>query len=99
MIVDRIARPKPRTDGRARPVAARDEIPFLPHPHVAADVEAGDAERAIGLRRCVGKLRRGRGSARYGRRCRHRSEENTSALQSLMRTSYAVFCLKKKKTK
>src|SRR3546814_9223072 len=27
-----------------------------------------------------------------------RSEENTSALQSLMRHSYAVFCLKKKKT-
>src|SRR3546814_9007557 len=25
-----------------------------------------------------------------------RSEENTSELQSLMRTSYAVFCLKKK---
>src|SRR3546814_1392682 len=36
--------------------------------------------------------------------CRHdrtaqliRSEEHTSELQSLMRTSYAVFCLKKKK--
>src|SRR3546814_7364690 len=27
-----------------------------------------------------------------------RSEENTSELQSLMRISYAVFCLKKKKT-
>src|SRR3546814_1168901 len=26
----------------------------------------------------------------------HRSEEHTSELQSLMRTSYAVFCLKKK---
>src|SRR3546814_4773638 len=35
-------------------------------------------------------------------RCRHaraqcRSEEHTSELQSLMRISYAVFCLKKKK--
>src|SRR3546814_8534221 len=29
-------------------------------------------------------------------RCEHRSEEHTSDLQSLMRTSYAVFCLKKK---
>src|SRR3546814_8521659 len=29
-------------------------------------------------------------------RSRHRSEEHTSELQSLMRTSYAVFCLKKK---
>src|SRR3546814_6570634 len=28
-----------------------------------------------------------------------RSEEHTSELQSLMRTSYAVFCLKKKKHK
>src|SRR3546814_7484538 len=27
-----------------------------------------------------------------------RSEEHTSELQSIMRTSYAVFCLKKKKT-
>src|SRR3546814_3963122 len=30
---------------------------------------------------------------------RARSEEHTSELQSLMRISYAVFCLKKKKTK
>src|SRR3546814_8894588 len=29
---------------------------------------------------------------------RARSEEHTSELQSLMRISYAVFCLKKKKT-
>src|SRR3546814_6403173 len=29
---------------------------------------------------------------------RERSEEHTSELQSLMRISYAVFCLKKKKT-
>src|SRR3546814_1647736 len=29
----------------------------------------------------------------------NRSEEHTSELQSLMRTSYAVFCLKKKKQK
>src|SRR3546814_10851183 len=29
--------------------------------------------------------------------CRRRSEEHTSELQSLMRISYAVFCLKKKK--
>src|SRR3546814_9050249 len=29
---------------------------------------------------------------------KYRSEEHTSELQSLMRTSYAVFCLKKKNT-
>src|SRR3546814_2216724 len=37
------------------------------------------------------------GSALDDRRGR-RSEEHTSELQSLMRISYAVFCLKKKKT-
>src|SRR3546814_1322418 len=39
-------------------------------------------------------LRRGAGG-----RPRSRSEEHTSELQSLMRISYAVFCLKKKKEK
>src|SRR3546814_21178284 len=34
---------------------------------------------------------------RLSRRWRTRSEEHTSELQSLMRISYAVFCLKKKK--
>src|SRR3546814_1028101 len=36
----------------------------------------------------------------HGRRISYlrRSEEHTSELQSLMRISYAVFCLKKKKT-
>src|SRR3546814_4850911 len=34
-----------------------------------------------------------------GATCRRRSEEHTSELQSLMRISYAVFCLKKKKNK
>src|SRR3546814_1620509 len=38
-----------------------------------------------------------KGIARDGQR-RERSEEHTSELQSLMRISYAVFCLKKKKT-
>src|SRR3546814_2457211 len=36
-------------------------------------------------------------SATVGSRYRPRSEEHTSELQSLMRISYAVFCLKKKK--
>src|SRR3546814_2788788 len=35
----------------------------------------------------------------YALRKRRRSEEHTSELQSLMRISYAVFCLKKKKNK
>src|SRR3546814_2845220 len=36
------------------------------------------------------------GSARFAEGERVRSEEHTSELQSLMRISYAVFCLKKK---
>src|SRR3546814_6376848 len=39
-------------------------------------------------------------SLEYGRAPQNpRSEEHTSELQSLMRISYAVFCLKKKNTK
>src|SRR3546814_7658146 len=38
--------------------------------------------------------RAGNGAGRIG----NRSEEHTSELQSLMRISYAVFCLKKKNT-
>src|SRR3546814_9766213 len=38
-----------------------------------------------------------RGTLRIVDLVRHRSEEHTSELQSLMRISYAVFCLKKKK--
>src|SRR3546814_1068827 len=34
----------------------------------------------------------------WGKRADSRSEEHTSELQSLMRISYAVFCLKKKKS-
>src|SRR3546814_8471491 len=38
------------------------------------------------------------GAAEQVKHC-YRSEEHTSELQSLMRISYAVFCLKKKKQK
>src|SRR3546814_9233955 len=38
-----------------------------------------------------------RGSVETGQK--HRSDEHTSELQSLMRNSYAVFCLTKKKNK
>src|SRR3546814_3706656 len=38
-------------------------------------------------------------SRAIGRPFRARSEEHTSELQSLMRISYAVFCLKKKKSR
>src|SRR3546814_7569433 len=44
-------------------------------------------------RRPQGRLK----EPRHGQSCR--SEEHTSELQSLMRISYAVFCLKKKNTR
>src|SRR3546814_3936171 len=53
---------------------------------------AQDAHAAVAV-----QSRRGEGAARH-RTAEDRSEEHTSELQSLMRTSYAVFCLKKKKT-
>src|SRR3546814_1023723 len=53
--------------------------------------------RAIAVRLCGNRHRRVRclDAAQIG--VGRRSEEHTSELQSLMRISYAVFCLKKKK--
>src|SRR3546814_9501292 len=49
-------------------------------------------DRSRAAHRDPGLFERARAAAR-----RSRSEEHTSELQSLMRISYAVFCLKKKK--
>src|SRR3546814_6077956 len=59
--------------------------------------DPGDLAAAGGSRTGSASWRRyGRGRACGGV---DRSEEHTSELQSLMRISYAVFCLKKKKQK
>src|SRR3546814_9938480 len=61
-----------------------------------ADQRDADLYRRQEAPRIGGKLPRDLGAAApplFGR-----SEEHTSELQSLMRISYAVFCLKKKKT-
>src|SRR3546814_2524601 len=53
-----------------------------------------------GIARCgLGRQRIDEATRRIGatRQILQRSEEHTSELQSLMRISYAVFCLKKKK--
>src|SRR3546814_3096818 len=60
-------------------------------------LEAG-AEGPGAARRATAAGRSG-GSGRSPGTRPSRSEEHTSELQSLMRTSYAVFCLKKKKKK
>src|SRR3546814_6489198 len=62
---------------------------------------AGHAETAndipVLLSTCAAE--RVEGGYRLTGRKQFRSEEHTSELQSLMRISYAVFCLKKKKKK
>src|SRR3546814_3051892 len=57
-----------------------------------------DEERGSGAEAVVGTYRvmRREGAAARGQFYTSRSEEHTSELQSLMRISYAVFCLKKK---
>src|SRR3546814_9826578 len=57
---------------------------------------AVDARQAQGLQQ--GRQYGGGLILGAGHQCTSRSEEHTSELQSLMRSSYAVFCLKKKTT-
>src|SRR3546814_2252464 len=76
--------------------AVREAVQALRARGVALQVrvtwEGGDAERFVAeaLERGAGHVIAGGGD---------RSEEHTSELQSLMRISYAVFCLKKKRHK
>src|SRR3546814_5379907 len=63
--------------------------------HVARLGEAGEV---LPLRLGQGADQVHRGVALSATGCNRRSEEHTSELQSLMRISYAVFCLKKKNT-
>src|SRR3546814_8134914 len=79
--------------------AATPKAPRSPWFHPTADPGGGR-----GICRNARGLATGAVAARdvrrpVGSRRVHRSEEHTSELQSLMRISYAVFCLKKKKNK
>src|SRR3546814_10794422 len=56
----------------------------------------GEGQGRLKLQGCG---RAERGDAQASRTGERRSEEHTSELQSLMRISYAVFCLKQKKTR
>src|SRR3546814_4325363 len=59
----------------------------------------GDADRGTGLAAGDCSLRGARADPRMSdKSSENRSEEHTSELQSLMRISYAVFCLKNKRT-
>src|SRR3546814_5123975 len=62
------------------------------------DSELGLAEQLAGLHRQLDEWRQAERETEALRElwAQQRSEEHTSELQSLMRISYAVFCLKKK---
>src|SRR3546814_9401475 len=86
-------------DRRAR-AAPRFRHRYAAHRARGAQPARG-RERSAGRRGGAGDEARGRAAGRgqdpRRRAGRGRSEEHTSELQSLMRSSYAVFCLKKKK--
>src|SRR3546814_6585656 len=80
----------------ARRKAKRGRPDVIDHPQRRA--EAGARRQHRRSRRVAGPRREeGRGRAQsHDRAALDRSEEHTSEIQSLMRISYAVFCLKKK---
>src|SRR3546814_9849733 len=85
--------PSAGRDGQeAQPLEHRvvDVIGLFQHPLVEAEPGNLAIDEALG---------RGEVDRSHLRAGRQRSEEHTSELQSLMRHSYAVFCLKKKNTR
>src|SRR3546814_9761524 len=84
-----LMQPQRRAEQRHRDRGERDPAPR----HEADIVDVAAAAAAP-----VGDLGDGEQRPRADTHRQHRSEEHTSELQSLMRISYAVFCLKKKKT-
>src|SRR3546814_1518381 len=84
-LVSLIPGPAASRNGRVR-VDSASPAPDNGRPS-AGVAQAGEPEPTV----------RHRGIAQSGSAPALRSEEHTSELQSLMRTSYAVFCLKKKK--
>src|SRR3546814_2356198 len=81
----------------ATPEAADQETGGrLPRRLGGAAARGGAPSGADGALQCAGGGARHQGAV-DSRRRHSRSEEHASELQSLMRSSYAVFCLKKKK--
>src|SRR3546814_8525618 len=98
-----LAHPRPQATVPRRQEAGADRAQPRPLPALCAGARAG-RRHGRGLcpteRHCRACAR---SCTRRDLRCHHaqantfRSEEHTSELQSLMRTSYALFCLTKKK--
>src|SRR3546814_9157672 len=85
---------------------ARKHLPQLDPDHAAADDQQGFRQALKRQSRSAGKVGNSVEPWNWRHSCARthrqydlagRSEEHTSELQSLMRISYAVFCLKKKK--
>src|SRR3546814_2927784 len=84
---------------RRPPRSTRTDTLF-PYTTLFRSLRACAGGRAAGDRGTSRSCARDHGTALGAKRaCDDRSEEHTSELQSLMRISYAVFCLKKKKKK
>src|SRR3546814_4343175 len=78
-------------------LAVVDDAELVPGERVLVVAVDGVLEHALGLGEMLGFFGRNEGMAEHRGDQRMRSEEHTSELQSLMRISYAVFCLTKKK--
>src|SRR3546814_1339115 len=79
---------------RRRLVRERVERPLSP---ICGEIPGAVRQGAVSAVDARLRCRAADGAARARLEAGHRSEEHTSGLQSLMRISYAVFCLKKKK--
>src|SRR3546814_9018360 len=89
------------TDRAAEDHREREDVAlrlFARHPEGDRDRDQrGDRDEGPALRVVAAREHRQRNAAILGPlQVEDRSEEHTSELQSLMRISYAVFCLKKK---
>src|SRR3546814_4090669 len=85
----------------ARPAGQCRRVRAQPRPRVPARLRHPGPDWNWAHRAPAGKGRhKGRAQGRFSGAVqpKGRSEEHTSELQSLMRISYAVFCLKKKKS-
>src|SRR3546814_9981123 len=89
VIRDRLQNPRPRVDGRGVADLDRPEGREPGKLHAVAGFQRFDHDAGEGVDRGAG--------VGAGEPDPIRSEEHTSELQSVMRISYAVFCLKTKK--